>query len=217
MATYEILQDEGMNYVRITIEDETVRAESGALSYLRGDISVDAGIPSIRQYYRALLSNESVVRPAYTGTGVIFLEATYSGYHYLDLEDEAWIVQGGAYWASDGNVELTVKREPMWTSIRAGEGIWDYATKVSGRGRVVLNAPGPVKELAITGERVAVSGRIVLARTDGVSYRVRRVTRSRLSHYLAGEGLARIYEGEGRVLVSAVPYWRHALWKDALQ
>lgn len=217
MATYEILQDEGMNYVRITIDNETVRAESGALCFMRGDIAVDAGVPSLRQYYQALLSNEALVRPTYTGTGVIQLEASYSGYHFLDIEDEAWLLAGGAYWASDGSVDLAVHQESVWTSIRAGEGVWDYATKVSGSGRVVLVAPGPVKELKIEHERVVVDGRFVVARTEGVSYQVRRATRSRLSHYLAGEGLTRIYGGVGRVLVSAVPYWRHALWKDTVQ
>ena len=48
MARFEVHELEGVNYVEITLKDETVRAEAGALSYLTGDISVHSKlIPSI--------------------------------------------------------------------------------------------------------------------------------------------------------------------------
>ena len=48
MASFEVHEVEGVHYVDITINDETVRAEAGALSYLTGDIKVHSRlIPSI--------------------------------------------------------------------------------------------------------------------------------------------------------------------------
>jgi uncharacterized protein (AIM24 family) len=43
-------------------------------------------------------------------------------------------------------------------------------------GRVVLNAPGPVEEVTLKNERLMVEGKLVLARTEGIDYQVRRAT-----------------------------------------
>src|SRR3546814_19245763 len=63
MATFNVLEQEGMRLVRITIGDETVRAESGALSHLRGAVEVDAPVPSPGHAIRSMLSDEAIVRP----------------------------------------------------------------------------------------------------------------------------------------------------------
>jgi uncharacterized protein (AIM24 family) len=211
MAQFDILELEGSRFVRITIGEETVRAEAGALSYLRGRIVMDAPLPSPRQAVRSILSDEPVIRPTYTGTGEIFLASSLGGYHVLDVQDEAWILEDGAYWASEGSVELGLHREAMITSFWAGEGLIDFQTKVAGKGRVVLNAPGPVEEIELKGETIAVEGKIVIARTTGLAYGIRRPTRSLIGYWLSGEGLVRSYAGFGRVLLSTTPYWNQQL------
>jgi hypothetical protein len=47
MATFDVLEDEGMQLVRITICGQTVRAEAGALSDMRDGIDVDVPVPSL--------------------------------------------------------------------------------------------------------------------------------------------------------------------------
>ncbi len=215
MATYDVLQEEGMNFVKITLANETVRAEAGALCYMRGDIKLDARIPSLGQYIKAALAGESVVRPTYTGTGEVYLESSYGGFHTLTLQDEPWILDSGAYWASDSTVQLSVHQVSPWLSFRAGDGFWHFQTKVFGAGKVVLTAPGPVEEMTINHERLVADGNYVIARTPGVSYRLSRVTRSFFRNFIAGEGLTRVYEGVGKVLVCSVPYWRYAMAKQA--
>ena len=58
MATFDVLE-QGMRLVRITIGDETVRAESDALSHLRGAVEVDAPVPSLGHAIRSILSDEA--------------------------------------------------------------------------------------------------------------------------------------------------------------
>jgi uncharacterized protein (AIM24 family) len=72
MAEFKVEYMEGMQYVDVHMNNETVRVEAGALSYLKGEISIHSElIPSISGLITSLLADESVYRPTYTGTGII--------------------------------------------------------------------------------------------------------------------------------------------------
>lgn len=79
MAKFEVEELEGMRYVKITLDNETVQAEAGALSSMTGDIAMNVNIPSMGRVLKSYLSEESVFRPTYTGTGIIFLESSFGG------------------------------------------------------------------------------------------------------------------------------------------
>ena len=211
MAAFDVLEQEGMRLVRITIGDETVRAESGALSHLRGAIEVDAPMPSVGHAIRSILSDEAIIRPRYTGTGEIYLTPSLGGYHMLEVEQDAWILEDGAYWASDGGVELGLHRERVITSFWAGEGLIDFQTLVGGAGRVVLNTTGPVEEVVLQGGWIAAEGKQIIARTASLSYAVRRPIRSLIGYYLSGEHALRTYFGVGKVLLTTAPYLNQRL------
>ena len=69
MALFEIESSEGMQWIKVTLNNETVRAERGALSYMQGKISMDLPLPSPREMLISLFSVESMLRPRYRGTG----------------------------------------------------------------------------------------------------------------------------------------------------
>lgn len=68
------------------------------------------------------------------------------------------------------------------------------------------NAPGPVEEVTLKDERLMVEGRLVLARTEGLDYRLRRAT-TLVQSFFAGEARLRVYAGTGKALVCWTPYW----------
>lgn len=177
MAEFQIDEVEGMRFVQISIRDETVRAEAGALSYLQGDIRITARLPSIGSAIKAMISDESAVRPSYSGTGTIHLEPSMGGYCTFEVADE----RGSSRTAPTGPPTAAWSwgcfASGSGPPCGAGEGPIDYQTKVSGRGRVVLNAPGPVEQVVLHGERLVVEGKLVIARTAGLEYRVRRATK----------------------------------------
>jgi uncharacterized protein (AIM24 family) len=210
MAQFEVCELEGMRWVQISIQNETVRAEAGALSYLQGDIAIAARLPSLGSAIKSMISEESPVRPSYTGTGIIHLESSMGGYHAFDLAGDSWILESGAYWASEAGVDLGLFRERVWTSLWAGEGFIDYQTRVSGHGRVILNAPGPIEEIALHDDRLVVEGKKVIARTASLGYRIRRAT-SFVQSFISGESSVRIYQGTGKALVCWTPYWNQHL------
>jgi uncharacterized protein (AIM24 family) len=216
MAKFEVHELEGSRYVDITLENETVRAEAGALCCMTGNITLDSRlIPSISGLIKSLLADEAVYRPTYTGTGVVSLESSYGGFHVIELSGQSWILEKGTYWASDGTVDVSFHRERILTSLWAGEGLVYLQTKVRGHGKVVLTSPGPIEEITLEkGKSFVAEGKYVVGRTSDVSFKVRRATKSFLGKYTAGEGLVRVYGGPGTILLNPTPYWRYRLLAD---
>ncbi len=212
MADFEIESSEGCRWMKVTIDDDDVRTERGALYRMDGNVEMDVPLPSLRSMWVSLFSDESVLRPRYVGSGQLYLDSTFGGYHIFDVKaGEQWILERRCFWASDGEVRLGIHREPMWTSWWAGEGLLWYKTTLRGEGQAVLSVDGPVEEVELRGQRVLIDGHFVVARTSGVRMRLRRPARSYLSHWLSGQKLSCSYEGTGRLFVCAVPYWRQRM------
>jgi len=213
MADFEIETQENVRFVRAVLRDEAIRTEAGALSYMRGAVSMSAAIPGPLAVFRASLSAEAAIRPIFRGTGEVFLEPTMGGYYAFQVNESPWILDRGAYWASEASVSVEVHRERVMNALWTGAGFIDFHTRVSGKGKVVLNAPGPVEEIDLGDEELAVEGRAVIARSSRVRFYVRRPSRSFISSWLSGEKLLRIYRGPGRVLMASTPYWSELLLK----
>ena len=207
MASFEIVEREGMHWVKASLEDEELRAEAGALSFIEGDIVVDTPVPTFRQFLVATLAEEALIRPRYRGTGNVFLEPTLGGFHVLDMEDDEWILEAGSYWASEGEIELFAYKENAWASYWAGDGMLQFRTKVRGTGQVVIRTPGPVQVVPVKGS-YRTEGRIVVGRTSSLKYRVRRPTRRLIDYFLSGEAFLKSFEGDGQLLTCPTPYGR---------
>lgn len=211
MAKFEVIENEGVRLVKATLENEMIRTEAGALYYMQGNIAMESKAPSLGGLLKSVASGESVFRPTYTGTGTIFLEPSLGGFHVFDVAGQTWILESGAYWASDASVTVDVHREKAWTAFKSGEGYLDFQTKVSGQGQVVLAAQGDVQQIILNNDKLVVDGNYVVGRPADISYTVQRATKSLLGSMTSGEGYVRVYEGSGRLLIAPVPYWRHRL------
>jgi uncharacterized protein (AIM24 family) len=207
MASFDIVEREGMHWVKATLHEEELRAEAGALNYLEGNITVDTPVPTFRQFLAATLAEEALIRPRYRGSGEVFLEPTLGGFHVLELENEEWILEAGSYWASEGAIELSAFRESAWNSFWTGDGLLQFRTRVRGTGKVVIRTPGPVELVPVEGS-YRTEARIVVGRTRSLEYRVRRPTRRLIDYFLAGEAFLKSFEGRGKVLTCPTPYWR---------
>jgi len=209
MATFEIEQSEGMHWVKVGLDDDDVRTRRGALNHMTGALAMDVPLPSLRSWWVSLFSKESLLRPRYTGTGTVYLDASLAGYHRLKVRPgERWILESHCFWAADGEVRLSVHRERMLTAFWAGEGIFWYKTALEGEGEVMLQVDGPVEERQLRDERLVVDGRYVIAYSSGIRLSVRRPTRTWISYWLSGQRAAFVYEGTGSIMLVPVPYWR---------
>ncbi|MHB1307221.1 MAG: AIM24 family protein [Limisphaerales bacterium] len=212
MAKFEIIENEGVRLVKCLLQNETIRTESGALYYMRGRIAMESKAPSVTGLFRAIAGGETIFRPTYTGTGELYLEPSLGGFHVMNCGGRTWILENGAYWASEMGVAVDLHREKTLTAFKSGEGFFDFQTKISGEGQVVLNAQGAVEVIELVNDRLTVDGNYVLARSNSIEYSATRVTKSLFSSFTSGEGFVRIYEGSGTLLLAPIPYWRHRLF-----
>jgi uncharacterized protein (AIM24 family) len=209
MAEFDVIKEENMRFVRILLDNETVRAEAGALAYHKGKISMTAALPSPLDYMRSSMIGEAPVRPTYSGVGELILESSLDGYFVLSADGaDDWLVTSGAFWAAEGSISLGLFREKAITSFWAGEGFLEYRTRLTGIGKIVLKVSGPVEEIDIPeGEEIAVEGQLVIGRTARTGYQLRRAAKSILASMLSGESALRVYTGPGKVLLNSTPYW----------
>jgi uncharacterized protein (AIM24 family) len=212
MANFDVVEKEGVRLVRVTLNNETVRTESGALYYMRGPITMESKTPGLGGFIKALASGESIFRPTYTGTGELWLEPSFGEFHVLECGGQSWIAESGAYWASEMSVTVDVHREKTLTALKSGEGFMDFQTKLSGTGKVILRAQGPVEVMELKQDRLVVDGNYVIARSGSVQYSAQRATKSLFSSLTSGEGFVRIYEGSGTLLIAPIPYWRNRMF-----
>jgi len=204
MAQFEIVAQEGLKMVRCVIQNETVRAESGALHYMRGKIEMTSSAPSVGGFLKSVVTRENIFRPTYQGTGEVFFGPPIFGeYEILDLAGEEWILEQGSYVCSDIAVEVGVWRNKALSAFFGGEG-W-FQTSVKGSGKVVMQAPGKVQRIDLRDEKLSVDGKFALARTSGLKFEVQKAAKSILGSLSSGEGLLSTFEGTGTVLIAPVP------------
>lgn len=213
MAEFMIREVEGMRQVRVDIRSETVRARRGAMSNMRGDITLIPRLPSPGDFFRAFFTSEARIRPFYSGTGSILLQPSLGGYHVMDLADaETWILEPGVYWASDGSIALGLTREPFWSSLWAGDGLLVWKTTVTGPGQVVINAPGPVETAEVRDAELRVQGRLVLGRNDTLRFSSQR-SAAFPRNFISGQRRLRVFAGTGKALVCWTPYWNQHMYQ----
>lgn len=215
MATFKVESSEGMRWVRVDLDDDRMRAERGALNHMLGAITMDVPLPTLKAWWVSLFSDESVVRPRYSGSGTVYLDSTLGGYHIMKLAaGERWVLDTRCFWASDGDVKLSIHREPMVTAFWAGEGLLWYKTALKGEGQVVLSVDGPVHEMELNDDTLVTDGPFVVARTQGISMQIKRPAKSLLSYWLSGQKRAYVYKGTGKLILCTVPYWRARMQRD---
>ena len=194
-----------LKQVRIILDNSAVKIESGALSYMKGDIEIKTktgGIVGIgKKLFANKVTGESMFKPVFKGTGEIFLEPTFGHYTLVELDDEEIIIDDGMFYACEEGVEVGVSMQKSMSSMVFGnEGL--YQTKLKGSGIVLLEIPVPEKEILrckLYKDALKVDGNIAFLRTGNVEFTVEKSGTSLIGTSLNGEGLLNVYRGIGEV------------------
>ena len=213
MAEWQVLNNDGINYVEVVLNNETVRAEAGAMRYIQGAITMESKSGGVGGFFKSKMTGESVFRPTYTGTGKLVLEPALHGFYELKLEDETVVLDQGAYWASDGGIEVSAVRNKAASALLSGEG-W-FQTSVSGDGSVIITIPGELEVIDLQNDKLVVDGSFAVARSDTLTFSVQKSAKGILGSLTSGEGLVNVLEGTGRVYLAPVPF-RHVALRDEL-
>ena len=203
MPQYEIIDTEELRMVKVTLDGDTVRAESGALHYMIGNIEMVTKKPSMGGFLKSMVSSESVFRPTYTGKGEVFFgPPTFGEYHIIELDGNSMVLDSGSYICSDLGIEVGIIRNKGVTMF-SGEGIWQ--TTVSGTGTLVYYSEGPIQEINLVNSTLTVDGNFAVARDAGLNYEVKMLGKGMLSKFAGGEGFVNVISGTGKVYLSPVP------------
>lgn len=203
MPKFEILSKDLLHYVEITLNNETVRTESGVARYWLGNIEMKNQMPSVKGMLKSAMTGNTVFRPTYEGTGKLMLAPRFHEFAAIQLKNERYVIERGAYWASDMGIEVDVHMNSLSAGLLSGDGF--IQTAVHGTGTVIACSPGPLEVVELRGNRLVLDGAYCVARSAGLSFTVRKSSRSIFGTVSSGQGLVQVIEGTGRVYLSPVP------------
>lgn len=194
-----------LKFIRIKLNGGTVKTESGALYYLKGNIKNTVPIGGITGFIgksvKKLLTKEKAFNPEYSGQGEVVLEPTFAHYIITELNNESVIVDKGLYYCSIGDIEVSpVIQKTFSSAVAGGEGL--FQSKITGTGFVVLAIPVPMEEIEILNlknETVKVDGNFALLRSANIDFSVKTSGGGIMGSITGGEGLLQTFTGTGTV------------------
>lgn len=198
-----------MKQVKLTLNNSTVKTEAGALYYHKGNIETKSNMGGVGGLFKKAvagsITNESTIKPTYTGTGEIFLEPSFNYYMLMELNNESIIVDKGLFYCCTDGIDVKASMQKnLSSSLLGGEGL--FQIELRGSGIVVLECGVPQTEIVechlTKGEELKVDGNFVLARTSGIEFSVTKSDKSLLGSAMGGEGFLNTFKGEGTVWIA---------------
>lgn len=208
-VTFDVVTRERLNMVKIELDNAAFRYEAGAMHYMQGNLELEANAPSVGKMFKSMITKEKIIKPVISGSGTVFLQPSFGEFTILDLQNDEWILDQGAYYASEINVEIGAYTNRAISAMFSGEK-W-FQTVVAGTGKVIITSAGPLEEITLNNDKLVVDGRFAVARTSGIELKVAKATRGIFSTVISGEGLVNTFTGTGKVLIAPVDNYFNTL------
>lgn len=189
--------------------EHDVIVQAGAMQWMAGSVSSGTNVKGVgdlaKKFVSSKVTNESTIKPKYTGKGILMLEPTYK---YLIIEDVAsWngmVIDDGLFLACDADTEIkTVSRKSFSSALAGGEGLFNSC--LIGSGFAVLECNCPREELVeveLQDDELKVDGNFAIAWSQSLKFTVERSTKTLIGSAASGEGLVNVYRGTGKVLMA---------------
>ena len=104
---FEIVEKETLKFLKADFENSAVRYESGGMYYMQGNLEMEANLPTAGGFLKSMVTRESVVKPVIRGSGTVWFEPTFGNFTIMELKGEEWILDKGAYYASEMGIEIS--------------------------------------------------------------------------------------------------------------
>jgi uncharacterized protein (AIM24 family) len=208
-VTFDVLNRERLNMVKVELENAAFRYEAGAMHYMQGNLELESNVPSMGKMFKSMITKEKIIKPVISGTGTVFMQPSFGEFTILELQNDEWILDQGAYYASELNVEMGAYTNRAISAMFSGEK-W-FQTVVAGTGKVIITSAGPLEEITLNNDKLVVDGRFAVARTSGIELKVTKATRGIFSTVISGEGLVNSFTGTGKILIAPVDNYFNTL------
>lgn len=204
-----------LRQVEITLNGmNTAKTQAGAMQMMVGNVTIETGVKGAKGFLgsmvKAAVTNETAVKPEYSGNGQVILEPTYK--HIILQDVSAWgpgglVIEDGMFLASEGTVNHTVMQnaQDLGTALLSNEGLYNLC--FTGSGVVALESSVPFEELVeyqLENDVLKVDGNMAVCWSGSLKFTVEKATKGLLGSMASGEGLVNVYRGTGKVWVSPV-------------
>ena len=204
-----------LRQVEITLDGtNTVKTQAGAMQMILSNVEMTTGVKSAKGFLgsmvKAAVTNETAVKPEYSGIGQVILEPTYKHIILQDVADwgdKGLVIEDGMFLASEGTVKHSVveNTQDLGTALLSNEGLYNLC--FTGSGIVVLESHVPFEELVeydLVDDVLKVDGSMAVCWSGSLKFSVEKTTKNLLGSLASGEGLVNVYRGTGKVWVSPV-------------
>lgn len=212
IAYFESKMNVRRRQVICDVGKSNISIQAGAMQWTLGDVRATTGVKGvgdlISQTIRGSVTNESAIKPEYTGQGLLVLEPTYKHLIIIDVDD--WngsiVLEDGLFLACDSELKHKAKMRSNLSSATLGnEGLFNL--ELSGTGNVVLESYVPINELIeieLIDDVLKIDGSMAIAWSGSLDFTVERSSKSLIGSAASGEGLVNVYRGTGKVLMAPV-------------
>lgn len=190
----------------------SITVQAGAMQWMAGDVKATTGVKGVGDFigksFRGKLTNESAIKPEYTGTGKLVLEPTFKHILLVDVDD--WngsiVIEDGLFLACDSEIQhKAVMRSNLSSAALGGEGLFNLG--LSGGGVVALESYVPKEELIeieLQDDVLKIDGNMAIAWSGSLKFTVERSGKSLIGSAASGEGLVNVFRGTGKILMAPV-------------
>lgn len=200
LLSFSVEEKQMLKMVKVEMQNAMFRCESGAMYYMQGNLQIESKMPSAGGLLKSMVTKETAFKPTISGTGTVYLEPSFGEFTVMELHNETWILDKGAYYASEMGIEVGLWTNKAISGFFSGEGF--FQTQVSGSGKVIVVSNGPLEEINLVNDRLVVDGSFAVARTAGIEFTVNKATKGLFSSWTSGEGLVNTFTGTGKVLIA---------------
>lgn len=197
---FSVEEKQMLKMVKVEMQNTIFRCEAGAMYYMQGNLQIESKMPSAGGLLKSMVTKETAFKPTISGTGTVYLEPSFGEFTIMDLKNETWILDKGAYYASEMGIEVGLWTNKAISGLFSGEGF--FQTQVSGTGKVIVVSNGPLEEINLVNDRLVVDGSFAVARTAGIEFTVNKATKGLFSSWTSGEGIVNTFTGTGKVLIA---------------
>lgn len=197
---FDIVEKETLKFLKAEFENSAVRYESGGMYYMQGNLDLEANLPTAGGFLKSMVTRESVVKPVIRGSGTVWFEPTFGNFTIMEMNGDEWILDKGAYYASEMGIEIGSFTNKSISGLFSGEGF--FQTKVSGTGKVVIFSNGPLETIELNNGKLVVDGSFAVARQSSVQLTVSKANKGIFGSMISGEGIVSTFTGTGKVLIA---------------
>lgn len=201
---YSILSQPSYSALQCVLnKDEAIHCESGAMLGMDATATIDGSMQGglWKALKRTVLTSESFFVTTITATAnnteVLLAPRAVGDLQAIDLQNEAFIVQGGGFLASTDGIQTDSHFSGL-KGFFAGEGI--FMIRAEGTGTMFVSSFGGIIEKKLqANETFAVDNGHLVAFSADMNYDIQRVGKGLSSMVTTGEGLTTVFTGPGTV------------------